>query len=78
VKIDFLITGECSVSVDRLVEMKVAWGVTAPHRLQDLADVLRLIVAADLPRDFGRRLDPYVPDKLDDLGLVSGHAEDDY
>jgi hypothetical protein len=66
------------VSLDRLVEMKLASGMNAPHRLQDLADVLRLIVAADLPRDFGARLDPYVRDKFDELWLASRHPDDDY
>jgi hypothetical protein len=52
------------VSLPRLVEMKLASGMTAPHRLQDLADVLRLIRAADLPRDFAARIDPYVREDL--------------
>lgn len=66
------------VSLDRLVEMKLASGMTAPHRLQDLADVLRLISAANLPRDFGARLDPYVRGRFDELWLASQHPEDDY
>ena len=66
------------VAIDRLVEMKLASGMTAPHRLQDLADVLRLIGAADLPRGFSARLDPSVRDKFEELWLASLHAEDDY
>ncbi len=66
------------VSLPRLIEMKLASGMTAPHRLQDLADVLRLIVAADLPADFGTQLDPYVRDKFAELWLASRHPEDDY
>ncbi len=66
------------VSLPRLVEMKLASGMTAPHRLQDLADVLRLIRAADLPHDFGARLDPYVRDKFEELWRASRHPEDDY
>lgn len=66
------------VSLPRLVEMKLASGMTAPHRLQDLADVLRLIRAADLPRDFATQLDPYVRDKFGELWLASRHPEDDY
>ncbi len=66
------------VSLHRLVEMKLASGMTAPHRLQDLADVLRLIGAVDLPRDFGARLDPYVRAKFEELWLASRHPEDDY
>ncbi len=66
------------VALHRLVEMKLASGMTAPHRLQDLADVLRLIRAADLPREFGARLHPYVRDKFEELWLASRHPEDDY
>jgi len=66
------------VALPRLVEMKLASGMTAPHRLQDLADVLRLIQAAELPREFGAQLDPYVRDKFDELWLASRHPEDDY
>ena len=66
------------VSLPRLVEMKLASGMTALHRLQDLADVLHLIGAADLARNFGERLDPYVRDKFEELWLASRHPEDDY
>ena len=66
------------VSLPRLVEMKLASGMTAPHRLQDLADVLRLIRAADLPSDFSTQLDPYVQSKFEELWLASRHPEDDY
>lgn len=66
------------VALHRLVEMKLASGMTAPHRLQDLADVLRLIRAADLPHDFGARLDPYVRGKFEELWLASRHPEEDY
>ena len=52
--------------------------MTTPRRLHDLTDVLRLIVAAGLPRDFGARLDPYVRNKYEKLWLASRHAEDDY
>src|SRR5262245_18796052 len=41
------------VSLPRLIEMKLASGMTASHRLQDLADVFRLIWAACVSRDFG-------------------------
>jgi hypothetical protein len=66
------------VSLPRLIEMKLASGMTAPHRLQDLADVLRLVRAADLPREFAVQLDPYVRAKFDELWLASRHPDDDY
>jgi len=66
------------VSLPRLIEMKLASGMTAAHRLQDLADVLRLIQAADLPRSFGAEIDPYVRAKFDELWLAAQHPEEDY
>jgi hypothetical protein len=66
------------VSLPRLVEMKLASGMTAPHRLQDLADVLRLIHEAKLTREFGSGLAPYVRDKFQELWLAAQHPEDDY
>ena len=66
------------VSMPRFIELKLASGMTAPHRLQDLADVLRLIEVAALPRELGTSLDPYVRSKFDELWLGAQHPEDDY
>jgi len=66
------------VSLPRFVEMKLASGMTAPHRLQDLADVLRLVGATKLPREFGDSLDPYVRAKYDELWQAAQAPEDDY
>ena len=66
------------VSLPRLVELKLASGITAPHRLHDLADVLRLIREAGLRRDFSSQLDPYVRPKFDELWLLAQHPDDDY
>ena len=48
------------VRLASLLELKLASGVTAPHRLRDLADVQDLIVATKLPRDLASSLDPFV------------------
>lgn len=66
------------VDLPRLLELKLASGMTAPHRLQDLADVLRLIAAARLPRELGPTLDSYVRAKYDELWLAAQHPTDDY
>ncbi len=50
-----------------LIELKLASGMTAPHRLRDLADVLELIRAASLPRDFADEINPYVREKYMEL-----------
>jgi hypothetical protein len=66
------------VAMPRFIEMKLASGMTAPHRLQDLADVLKLIEVAKLPRGFGQTMDPYVQSKFDELWQTAQHPEDDY
>jgi len=55
------------LSMPTLIELKLASGMTAPHRLKDLADVLELIRAARLPAELADRLDPYVRDKYAEL-----------
>jgi hypothetical protein len=50
-----------------LVELKLASGMTAPHRLKDLADVLEVIRALRLPRAFVEDLNPYVREKFLEL-----------
>ena len=43
-----------------LVELKLASGLSALHRLQDLADVQQLVARLDLSREFGDSLDASV------------------
>lgn len=43
-----------------LIEVKLASGMTAPHRRKDFADVQALITANDLPRVFVNELNAYV------------------
>jgi len=66
------------VSLRSLIEMKLASGMTAPHRLHDLADVLRLIREAGLARDLGSTLNPYVRAKYDELWTLAQHPDEDY
>jgi hypothetical protein len=66
------------VSLPRFLELKLASGMTAPHRIQDLADVLKLISVSKLPRELGDQLDPYVRDKYGELWATAQHPEDDY
>ena len=66
------------VDLKHLLEMKLASGMTAPHRLQDLADVLRLIAVAKLPRELAQTLDPYVRAKYDELWQTAQRPDEDY
>jgi hypothetical protein len=48
------------VTLEKLVELKLASGMTAPDRLKDLADVQELIKIRGLDEGFAEGLDPYV------------------
>jgi len=48
------------VTLERFIELKLASGMTAPHRRRDLSDVQDLIRAVKLPGEFADRLDSSV------------------
>jgi hypothetical protein len=51
------------VTAEKLVELKLASGISHQLRYRDLGDVVDLINSARLPREFGDRLNPYVQPK---------------
>jgi hypothetical protein len=55
------------VSLTTLIELKIASGMTAPHRLKDLADVIELIRANALPDSYRDELNPYVRERFAEL-----------
>jgi hypothetical protein len=55
------------VTLEKLIELKLASGMTAPDRLKDLADVQELIKIRKLGADFALKLDPYVRAKYLEL-----------
>jgi hypothetical protein len=73
--VSFPVPAEASVEIDgvrfvtleKLIELKLASGMTAPDRLKDLADVQELIKVRALSRDFAERLDVYVREKFLEL-----------
>jgi len=58
-----------------LIELKLASGLSAPHRLKDLADVLELIRHLSLPRGMAQSLDASVRTKYDELWQAAQAAE---
>lgn len=56
------IDGVSYVRLERLVEMKLASGISAAHRRKDLGDVQELIRILQLPQVLANSLDPYVRD----------------
>jgi len=61
------INGVNFVSLEKLIELKLASGISASDRLKDLADVQELIKIRRLGADFAVRLDPYVRAKYLEL-----------
>lgn len=55
------------VALERLIELKLASGTSAPHRLRDLADVQDLILRLDLPAELADTLDSLVQPKYREL-----------
>ena len=55
------------INLEKLVELKLAWGMTNPGRLKDLSDVMELIKVLDLAVDFAGKLDPFVQVKYKEL-----------
>lgn len=62
----------------KLIELKLASGMTAPHRPRDFDDVIRLIAERSLERDFVDKLDPYVHAKFLELWDLAQVKDDQY
>jgi len=60
-----------------LIELKLASGMSAPHRLRDLADVLELIRIAGLPLELAADLDESVREKYRELWHAARESHDD-
>ncbi len=56
-----------TLTLEKLIELKLASGMTAPHRLKDLADVQELIKIKNLNAEFAEKLDPFVREKYLEL-----------
>lgn len=63
--------------LETLVELKLATGMSSRGRIRDLADVQELAKYVQLPKDFAKRLAPYVRDTFIELcsNLVDAKTE---
>ena len=68
------IDGIAYLQLPRLVELKLASGMSAAHRIKDIADVQELIAVLKLPRDFTEQLNPYVREKFVELWTAVDQA----
>jgi hypothetical protein len=61
------IDGIKTLTLEKLIELKLASGMTAAHRLKDLADVQEVIKIKNLQADFAEKLHPFVREKFLEL-----------
>jgi hypothetical protein len=59
----------------KLIELKLASGMTAPHRLKDLADVIEIVRILGLPTELSEELDPYVREKYREMWTAAQAAD---
>ena len=64
------------LSLQALVELKLASGMTAPDRPRDLDDVIQLIRANELPRNYADQLNSYVRTKYDEMWCAAQHKDE--
>jgi len=72
-----VIDGIKTISLEKLIELKLASGLTAPHRLKDLADVQELIKVKHLNKTYAENLDASVRDKFIELAEAVAAAGDE-
>ncbi|HLM02634.1 MAG TPA: hypothetical protein VK400_16390 [Pyrinomonadaceae bacterium] len=68
------IDGIKTVALEKLIELKLASGMTAPDRLKDLADVQEVIKIKNLTADFAEKLNPFVREKFLELQSAAEKA----
>lgn len=66
-QVSFEAEGISYITLPKLVELKLASGMTNPGRLKDLSDVLELIKILNLPTEFVEQLDLFVQGKFREL-----------
>jgi|ERR1043166_682263 hypothetical protein len=74
-----IIDGVKTVTLEKLIELKLASGISATDRLKDLGDVQEMIKIKALDEGFAVRLDPFVRYKYIELykGVASASRNDE-
>ena len=70
------IEGIKCLPLEKLIELKLASGMTAPNRLKDISDVQELIKITKVPKDFVHKLHPWVQAKFLEIYPVTFDPED--
>lgn len=64
------------ILLEKLIELKLASGLTAPHRMKDLVDVQELIAALELPVELADQLDASVRAEYRRLWELAHYPDD--
>jgi predicted nucleotidyltransferase len=64
-----------TLTLEKLIELKLASGMTAPHRLKDLADVQEMIKIKSLDATFAEKLNSFVREKFLELQKAIAESE---
>lgn len=70
-----VIDGASFLQLPKLIELKLASGLTHPLRGQDLVDVQRLIQNLDLPLSLEDSLAPFVASKYEEIWMIIQSSE---
>ncbi len=70
------LAGVRTLRLERLIELKLASGMTDADRIKDLGDVQEVIRTLRLERDFAEKLDPYVRGRFLELQHAVAQAEE--
>lgn len=70
------IEGIKTLGFSKLIELKLASGMTAPHRLKDLADVQEMIKLKNLSANYAGKLNPFVREKFAELQKAVEESEE--
>lgn len=65
------------LALPRLVELKLASAMTAPHRGHDFFDIVELVRRTSLPAELADELDPYVRESFARAWELAQQGEDD-
>src|SRR5262249_6096727 len=62
-----ILDGFPCLTLPRLIELKIASGISSPGRVKDLGDAQEVIRTLALPRNFAEQLNPFVGEKYEEL-----------
>ena len=72
------IEGIPCLELAKIVELKLASGMTDPGRMKDLGDVQEMIRVLNLPADLSQQMHEFVREKYHEIWAASKHGRDEH